>query len=528
MSGVDRGLRGTRVLHALVAVSAAAVLALVPTSSASARVFSPEELQQTADHLADKYFPLMPEKLGGSSADPSTTGGERSVERDLPSPPPAWIPEGFDASNAASTGQILPMGYGTKPGPHVPAMPGTPAAKNSLLGGLPVPLNLGYAIGQHNNNGQYEAVQCGVEEFTDTPYARDMNFRDITFGLGIQCNSPNVSGYGHANLGRCFAPTECRELKIGSTYYFSGTGAHYRYETYSRGDNELQQVYGFFRLTIAGDESRGDGWLATPPGARTNPASAVKCEILSNDIICVVVSQPFAFAPDAPQNCDPHSGGNFGVCQAANNTLSQAQGIVSGAQQTLANARQSALSTAYATVDAAAGAGRPVDDATAVLDWQLAAGGDAIDFVALDQSSCAGSSVTEFTAGVNSADGAANNAVNCLRGPRRGLTSYIYMQKFPPEQSGVIKVGNYNRKQGHIMDVRKCGGVFGDNCFSEMYYTTKGQRKFPCCDYRYGGPGPGKKGALSHPTVAARPNCTGYHTSNDMTYSCYYYYSRLR
>ena len=276
--------------------------------------------REAANAAARKYFPLKPADFGPARRAASSWP---RVRRDIPTPRPAWLPDEIDDSRTEQLSQILPMGFGLEGG--------RAATKNSLFFGAPAPLYLAYSLGQHNNFGQYESISCGFELWTDTPYASQGNFRPITFGSTIQCNSPNVTGWGHTNLGEYLhqagsAPALKELVYTGPNYSVTGQGTFFDNpaQTYTRvTDSQLEQVYQFFSLTIADGGNGGDGWLATPARATDIQNGAARCQILARRMDCVIVSDPFPFAPDKVENC---SGAE--ICQKANEVIQRARDLI--------------------------------------------------------------------------------------------------------------------------------------------------------------------------------------------------------
>jgi hypothetical protein len=347
-----------------VATVVAGVVAMVSCTAASAvagggRQVDPHAAaREAANAAAEKYFPLKPAEFGSSS---SRQSGSPEVNRDLPDPPPVWVPSGVDATHAGEYGHLLPMGYGIQPSTSVNA--------NSLFFGAPMPLYLGYAIGQHNNFGQYESIQCSFEPWTDTPYAYQSDFRNITFGSTVQCNSPNVTGWGATNLGEfqhsaTSVPSLQPLVASGNQYTVYGHGTYFDNppQSYYRvNDTQLVQVYQFFSLTVADGGNGGDGWLTTPPAAQDIQGGAARCTILARRMDCVIVSDPFAFAPDEVQNCSARP-----ECQQANALIDSARQTVANAQSQLNAAIQQAQQTAQSLLGE--GEQYALDNPTAVPD----------------------------------------------------------------------------------------------------------------------------------------------------------------
>ncbi len=150
-------------------------------------------------------------------------------------------------------------------------------------------------------------VGCNVELFSDTPRPT----RYIHYGLALQCNA-GIDGWGIAHLGEA-APRPLTPLDAGHMFNVAGSPdpnrlqTFYYVEDFTRslpapytGEEQLEQIYSFFTLTVAG-RAGTDGWLTHP----VSTGETAECNgQLTLRLTCGVVSKPFAFIPGDSVRCD--------------------------------------------------------------------------------------------------------------------------------------------------------------------------------------------------------------------------------
>lgn len=223
---------------------------------------------------------------------------ENSEPRDGVTSRPSWLPKG------ARTSTVLD---------RLPAPQSFASPRHSLFFGAPAPLALGEVVANIGDpNNPYRT--CAFVLASDTPGSYRGDFRNITYGLSIDCKTGYVSGTGFAHLHE--APTN-RRIAVGPSFAI-GEGVRYGFGSYTRtSDTQLVWVEGYFEMTI-NTSSPGAGWA--PPAFA---GAGIECTgALSKTLRCWFATAAYPFVPDRMDRCETGT-----VCDAANGALAQAQGI---------------------------------------------------------------------------------------------------------------------------------------------------------------------------------------------------------
>lgn len=230
-----------------------------------------------------------PDAITVANSDPATRMSER----------PSWLPTGADADRVLD--QL--------PAPRAFASP-----RHSLFFGAPAPLALGEAVANVGDpNSPYRT--CAFELASDTPGAYRGDFRTISYGLSVDCQTGYVTGTGFAHLHEAVS-----NARLATTPAFGiGQGIRYSFSNYTRSsDTQMVWVEGYFEMNI-NSSSASAGWA--PPAFA---GAGIECTgALTKTLKCWFATTVFPFVPDRMDRCETGP-----ICDAANGALGQAQRLV--------------------------------------------------------------------------------------------------------------------------------------------------------------------------------------------------------
>lgn len=293
---------------AVIAVLAVSGVGLQPAGASAEEGFVkavPTETGSVAvpgtDHeLIDRLQQEFPAR-GAEVADSAVTN-ENSAPVAQPEGAPSWAPHDVlpdELREAIPT--ATPIGALTQDPSSL-----LNVSAHSCCFGAPAPIYVGEITAQNRNS----FGRCLFTAATDTPRAKYGNFRDITYGMTIDCPHSWLQGTGQARLMYA-EPTDsfCCHLGWAPQFSFDG-GMGYGYAPYHRrSDTEMQFIAGWFDITV--DDTSNSAGFSSAAGSDYG----LECEgLLSKRLRCWFYTKPFAFVPDVvdPTQC------REGVCATVN------------------------------------------------------------------------------------------------------------------------------------------------------------------------------------------------------------------